>query len=177
MQRRVEGGGRVEDVILVKWAQSNTNWWQCRPKPRDSLQTESRQRREKLAKREARSSNIRIDTCVFERTIYSASNEKPPSPPSAVCSSPPSHDAQTTAVQSLLLSTIITTTPTRPLAGPWRRPVMRNRQIKTRLPSILHHQKKIPKTFIFIYFCLRTQFILSLRNKSTLSSHFGKRRQ
>ena len=50
--------------------------------------------------------------------------------------------APTTAVPSLLLHAIITATPTRPLAGPWRRPVMRNRQITTRLPSIHNHQKK-----------------------------------
>ena len=35
-------------------------------------------KRREPAKREARSSNIWIDTCVFERTIYLASNEKPP---------------------------------------------------------------------------------------------------
>jgi hypothetical protein len=50
--------------------------------------------------------------------------------------------APTTAVPSLLLNAIITATPTRPLAGPWRRPVMRNRQITTRLRVFIIIKRK-----------------------------------
>lgn len=70
--------------------------------------------------------------------------------------------ALTTAVPSLLLNAIITATPTRPLAGPWRRPVMRNRQITTRLPSIHNHQKKSPVLSAQLNSLLQSPHSLSL---------------
>jgi hypothetical protein len=70
--------------------------------------------------------------------------------------------APTTAVPSLLLNAIITATPTRPLAGPWRRPVMRNRQITTRLPSIHNHQKKSPVLSAQLNSLLQSPHSLSL---------------